>query len=73
MAKRKGKNLRRRSSVLEFWHWMKNKIDGPDSGNITEGSASQDNSSSKSSSKKVSVSKKDAPKLSAIADEGDEH
>lgn len=73
MAKRRGKNLRRRSSVLEFWHWMKNKIPTPGDGSPgTTGSTNvnQDTRSSKAS-KKVSVSKKDG-KLEAIVDEGNE-
>lgn len=73
---RRSKNMRRRSSVLEFWHWMKNKIDsgnaddtGSTSPSALDQQASQENSKS---SKKVSVSKKDAPKLASIADEGEQ-
>lgn len=71
MARRRSKNLRRRSSVLEFWHWMKNKIDStPDEADGSEGGASANNANK--APKKISVSKKDAPKLAAITDEGDE-
>lgn len=67
MARRKKGNLRRRSSVLEFWHWMKNKIDSsPD-----ENSTAVVNEDSSKLSKKVSVSKKDVPKLAAIVDEAE--
>jgi len=71
MAARRGKNLRRRSSVLEFWHWMKNKIDTNAEGE-SQGSENAQNSNTTKVSKKVSVSKKDAPKLASIVDEGDE-
>lgn len=70
MAHRRGKNLRRRSSVLEFWHWMKNKIDTPNENDPT-GSDSNESGASKGT-KKISVSKKEAPKLAAIVDEDDE-
>lgn len=67
-----GKNLRRRSSVLEFWHWMKNKIDtGSDNNEANSGDNNGPSENSKPS-KKISVSKKDGPKLASIADEGDE-
>lgn len=68
MARRKKGNLRRRSSVLEFWHWMKNKIDSaPDENSTTP--ANEENSKI---SKKISVSKKDTPKLVSIMDEGEQ-
>lgn len=74
MAQRRGKTLRRRSSVLEFWHWMKNKIDSPTEGQpeTADSLANQDANGASNTSKKISVSKKDAPKLAAIVDEGDE-
>lgn len=68
----RSQSRRRRSSVLEFWHWMKNKIDSSDdnvAGNASTGDAT---TTAGKGSKKVSVSKKDAPKLAAIVDEGDE-
>lgn len=75
-ARRRGKNMRRRSSVLEFWHWMKNKIDSSpnddDKADSADNKTQQDNSDNTKVSRKVSVSKKEAPKLAAIADEGDE-
>lgn len=75
-ARRQGKNLRRRSSVLEFWHWMKNKIDGPqtdENGQPTEAlPVPNDSSKSGKPSKKNSVINKEAQKLASIADEGDE-
>lgn len=67
--RRNGKNMRRRSSVLEFWHWMKNKIDNNEDTNDQSDGPSSD--SAKGSGKKISVSKKDAPKLAAIADEAE--
>lgn len=70
LAQRRSKNMRRRSSVLEFWHWMKNKIDTNADG--SEQASGADGSTNSKPSKKVSVSNKDAPKLAAIADEGDE-
>lgn len=70
MAQRRSKTMRRRSSVLEFWHWMKNKIDSNPDDPATSGESAA-NSNTKAS-KKISVSKKDAPKLAAIRDEGDE-
>lgn len=69
MARRKKGNLRRRSSVLEFWHWMKNKIDSAPDENSAITSGSEDNPKA---SKKVSVSKKDTPKLASIIDEGEQ-
>ena len=75
-ARRQGKNLRRRSSVLEFWHWMKNKIDGPanDENAQATDNIQQNNETSKGGkpSKKTSVINKEGPKLAAIADEADE-
>ena len=68
-ARSRGKNLRRRSSVLEFWHWMKNKIDSTPDEDIGTPEANQNDSKP---SKKVNVSKKDQHKLAAIVDEGDE-
>lgn len=68
-ARRQGKNLRRRSSVLEFWHWMKNKIDG--SGPL-DGQSTDEPGRVGAPSKKTSVINKDAPKLASIADGGDE-
>lgn len=68
MAARKSRGIRRRSSVLEFWHWMKNKID-----NTPEEQANQEaEGKAPSRGKKVSVGKKDVPKLAAIADEDDD-
>lgn len=68
-ARRQGKNLRRRSSVLEFWHWMKNKIDG--SGPL-DGQSNDEPGRAGAASKKISVINKDGPKLASIADGGDE-
>lgn len=80
IAIRKSKNVRRRSSVLEFWHWMKNKSgagnDAPAEGSNTDANNktadSAKDSANNKATKKVSVSKKDQPKLASIADEGDE-
>jgi len=70
-ARSRGKNLRRRSSVLEFWHWMKNKIDSsPDENNDTNQTTGSDGN--KTTNKKISVGRKDAPKLATVVDEGDE-
>lgn len=68
---RRSKNMRRRSSVMEFWHWMKNKIDTNPEDPNTSTSEQQGAEGSSKASKKVSVSKKEAPKLAAIVDEGD--
>lgn len=40
-ARRANKGMRRRSSMLEFWHWMKNKIDNNPDGEQPE-AANQD-------------------------------
>lgn len=70
---RRSKNMRRRSSVLEFWHWMKNKIDSgtTDDGNSASSPTLDASQDQPKGSKKVSVSKKDAPKLASIVDEGE--
>lgn len=70
MASRK-RNLRRRSSVLEFWHWMKNKIETPEGDNNQAGDT-DNHDEAKAPAKKHSIGKKDSQKLAAIADEGDE-
>lgn len=62
----KRKRLRRRSSMLDFWHWMKGKIDTEVDPN-EQASSKDQNQTSKTPSKKISVSK-----LAAIVDEGDE-
>lgn len=73
-ARRRGKNLRRRSSVLEFWHWMKNKIDSaPDGEPSADGTATPQNSSNDGSkASKVNANKKDGLKMATITDEGDD-
>lgn len=69
----RSQSRRRRSSVLEFWHWMKNKIDNSDDSANAAGNASTgDATGTARGSKKVSVSKKETPKLAAIVDEDDE-
>jgi hypothetical protein len=68
-ARRQGKNLRRRSSVLEFWHWMKNKIDG--NGPTDEQAGEDQGKASNTPAKKISVIKKDGHKMETIVDGDD--
>lgn len=78
IAQRKSKELRRRSSVLEFWHWMKNKTSDNSNSDDNNGNNNNNNEKQKSATdnqingKRISVGKKDQPKLAAITDEGDE-
>lgn len=74
---RKRKNMRRTSSVLEFWHWMKLKTTGVAAGGDSNASnvKDQDNSSSTNKNeqpinKKISVSSRGSgKKLESIKDE----
>lgn len=75
MARRRSKNMRRRSSVLEFWHWMKNKIDSSGTDDQVESSdqAGGDGAGTAAAKpgKKTSVGSKQKDKLAPIKDEDD--
>lgn len=66
--KRASRGVRRRSSVLDLWYWMKNKMDGGGD-NPEEAGSKKSSESDKKASRKISTSQKDGPKLEVIPDE----